>query len=368
MTERYVKEDGYLQTMFVEGGCATLTPTACHRADTTPSGKLGRESNAARSDFIAAPLFHGFGLFNATLALTLSSPIVLRRQFDAETVLADIAARRAAVLVAVPVMLQRMLALPDRVRLARDDFNSGEAALYRDHVAQGLILGRRMGLSADAQLVIAGRSTDTALTLAPMIHQFKWQPDDWNRLAAGTIAGHIIECGAQCSGGNCQVDWRNVPDMAGIGYPIVEAEPDGSFTVTKHAGTGGRVHSDTVKEQLLYELGDPKRYITPDCVADFTTIQLSDVDPNRVRVTGIRGGPRPPTTPRRGARGRSPRARPPSGPRRPRGRRRSRRTGSAPPRSGSRRSRSGRCRPPGPSSDACPGHGRGKRVQGGAYR
>lgn len=150
-------------------------------------------------------------------------------------------------------------------------------------------------LDTGADVVIAGRSTDTALTLAPMVHKFRWQPGDWNKLAAGTIAGHIIECGAQCSGGNCQVDWQNFPDMAGIGYPIIEAEPDASFVVTKHANTGGRVHSDTVKEQLLYELGDPKSYMTPDCVADFTSIQLADIGPDRVRVTGIRGGPRPPT-------------------------------------------------------------------------
>ncbi len=150
-------------------------------------------------------------------------------------------------------------------------------------------------LDTGADVVIAGRSTDTALTLAPMVHKFGWQPGDWDKLAAGTIAGHIIECGAQCSGGNCQTDWQSIPDMANIGYPIVEAEPDGSFTVTKHAGAGGRVHSDTVKEQLLYELGDPKRYMTPDCIADFTTVQLADTGPDRVRVTGIRGGPRPPT-------------------------------------------------------------------------
>ncbi len=150
-------------------------------------------------------------------------------------------------------------------------------------------------LDTGADVVIAGRSTDTALTLGPMVHEFKWKPDDWNKLAAGTIAGHIIECGAQCSGGNCQVDWENIPDMADVGYPIVEAEPDGTFTVTKHAGTGGRVHSDTVKEQLLYELGDPKGYLTPDCSADFTSIQLEDSGANRVRVSGITGGPRPPT-------------------------------------------------------------------------
>jgi hypothetical protein len=150
-------------------------------------------------------------------------------------------------------------------------------------------------LATGADVVIAGRSTDTALTLAPMVHEFGWKPDDWDKLAAGTIAGHIIECGAQCTGGNCQVDWENIPDMADIGYPIIEAEPDGSFTVTKHAKAGGRVNTDTVKEQLLYELGDPRRYITPDCIADFTSIQLADSGPDRVRVSGVRGGPRPPT-------------------------------------------------------------------------
>ena len=150
-------------------------------------------------------------------------------------------------------------------------------------------------LDLGADVVIAGRSTDTALTLAPMVHRFGWKPDDWDKLAAGTIAGHIVECGAQSTGGNCQIDWQNIPDMADIGYPIVEAEPDGTFTVTKHQAAGGHVHSDIVKEQLLYELGDPKRYITPDCIADFTTIQLTDVEENRVRVTGIRGGPKPPT-------------------------------------------------------------------------
>ncbi len=149
-------------------------------------------------------------------------------------------------------------------------------------------------LATGANVVIAGRSTDTALALAPMIHRFGWRASEYDKLAAGTIAGHIIECGAQCTGGNCQVDWRRIPDVANIGYPIVEAEPDGTFVVTKHASTGGRVSVDSVKEQLLYELGDPKNYITPDCSADFTSIRLAPDGENRVRVTGIRGGPRPP--------------------------------------------------------------------------
>src|ERR1051325_3416374 len=148
-------------------------------------------------------------------------------------------------------------------------------------------------LDAGADVVITGRCTDPALTLGPMIHRFGWGPEDYDRLAAGTIAGHIIECGAQCSGGNCQVDWQNLPDLDNIGYPIVEAHADGPFAVTKHPGTGGRVHSDILKEQLLYELGDPRNYINPDCVADFTSIQLRDEGPEHVRVSGIRGRKRP---------------------------------------------------------------------------
>lgn len=146
-------------------------------------------------------------------------------------------------------------------------------------------------LRQGAQIVITGRATDTGLTLAPLIHEFGWRAGDWDKLSAGTIAGHIIECGAQCSGGNCQYDWRSIPDLANVGFPIVEASPDGTFIITKHEGTGGRVSVQTVKEQLLYEMGDPREYITPDCVADFTTIHLEDAGTNRVRVYGIKGRP-----------------------------------------------------------------------------
>lgn len=146
-------------------------------------------------------------------------------------------------------------------------------------------------LNRNAQIVITGRATDTGLTLAPLMHEFGWASDDWNRIAAGTIAGHIIECGAQCSGGNCQHDWRNIPNLADVGFPIVEVAPDGTFVVTKHDNTGGCVSIPSVKEQLVYEMGDPHEYITPDCVADFTTINLKDDGPNRVRVFGIEGRP-----------------------------------------------------------------------------
>ena len=143
-------------------------------------------------------------------------------------------------------------------------------------------------LDAGAQIVLTGRGTDPGLVLGPLIHEFGWQADDYDRLAAGTIAGHIVECGAQCTGGN-YTDWRKVPDLANVGYPIIEAGADGDFVVTKHAGTGGLVTPDTVAHQLVYEMGDPSAYITPDCIADFTSFELSEDGPDRVRVSGVRG-------------------------------------------------------------------------------
>jgi hypothetical protein len=165
----------------------------------------------------------------------------------------------------------------------RDRIQSANAYLGAAPIVEGLNRG--------AHVVITGRATDTGLTLAPLVHEFGWAEDDWNRLAAGTIAGHIIECGAQCSGGNCQFNWQDIPDMANVGFPIAEASADGTFVITKHDGTGGRVNLPSVKEQLVYEMGDPNEYITPDCVADFTTIQLADDGPDRVRVFGIKGRP-----------------------------------------------------------------------------
>ena len=146
-------------------------------------------------------------------------------------------------------------------------------------------------LGRGAQIVVGGRLTDTGLTLAPLMHEFGWKFDQWDLVSAGTIAGHIIECGAQASGGNCQYDWQTIPDLANVGFPIVEASPNGEFVVTKHKGTGGRVSVQSVKEQLLYEMGDPKAYITPDVVADFSSIHLEDAGEDRVRVYGIKGAP-----------------------------------------------------------------------------
>jgi hypothetical protein len=127
-----------------------------------------------------------------------------------------------------------------------------------------------------------------------MIYEFGWSFDDFDKMAAGTIAGHIIECGGQASGGNF-TDWQEVEDFTDIGFPIIEAQPNGEFFVTKHEGTGGLVSEMTVKEQLLYEIGDPKEYITPDCIADFTTVQLQQAGDDRVKVSGIKGRPHTPT-------------------------------------------------------------------------
>jgi len=146
---------------------------------------------------------------------------------------------------------------------------------------------RALGMGAD--VVVTGRSTDTALTYGPLIHDFGWADDDYDRIAAGVVAGHINECGAQCSGGNCLIDWWEIPEMATIGFPIVEASPDGTFIVTKHDGTGGRVTRASVAEQIVYEMGDPSTYITPDVIADFTTIHLEEEGGDRVRVHGVKG-------------------------------------------------------------------------------
>src|SRR5205807_6312536 len=118
--------------------------------------------------------------------------------------------------------------------------------------------------------------------MATLRFEFGWPAQDWNKIAAGIVAGHIIEGGAQCSGGNCLYDWKSIPDLANVGYPLVEARADGTFVVTKHPGTGGRVSVPTISEQLVYEMGDPRSYITPDVIADFTTIRLAQDGADRV--------------------------------------------------------------------------------------
>ena len=146
-------------------------------------------------------------------------------------------------------------------------------------------------LKQGAQVIITGRVTDPGLVLAPMIYEFGWKEDDWDKLAAGTVAGHILECGAQATGGNF-TRWWEVADYAHIGYPFVEAYNNGTFYVTKHPGTGGMVTVDTISEQIVYEMDDPNNYISPDVRVDFTTIQLAQEGKDRVKVFGIKGYPR----------------------------------------------------------------------------
>lgn len=174
------------------------------------------------------------------------------------------------------------------------NLDTGEPlSVIRDRVqSANVYMGARPileALSLGADLVVTGRSTDTALTYAPMIHEFGWAMDDWNRLASGVVAGHINECGAQSTGGNCLADWWSIPNLAKVGFPIIEVGSDGNFVVTKHEGSGGRVTRATVTEQILYEMGDPITYITPDVIADFTTIELKDEGNDRVRVEGVQG-------------------------------------------------------------------------------
>ncbi|MCX6165379.1 MAG: DUF1446 domain-containing protein [Ignavibacteriae bacterium] len=146
-------------------------------------------------------------------------------------------------------------------------------------------------LKQGADIVITGRVTDTGLTLAPMIYEFGWDMNNFDLMAAGTVAGHILECGGQASGGNFLGKWQDVPDLANIGFPIAEAYANGEFFITKHEHTGGLVSLETVSEQLVYEIGNPKDYITPDCVADFTSIKLEDDGKDMVKVFGIKGHP-----------------------------------------------------------------------------
>ncbi|MBV1690392.1 DUF1446 domain-containing protein [Novosphingobium sp. G106] len=143
-------------------------------------------------------------------------------------------------------------------------------------------------LGAGADVVITGRAVDSALALGPLIHEFGWSPDDLDLLAAGTLAGHLLECSAQVTGGTF-TDWREVPDWAGIGMPIGECSADGGLVITKPEGTGGLVSVGTVSEQLLYEVSDPQRYIVADVVCDFTAVTLTQVGPDRIEVKGARG-------------------------------------------------------------------------------
>jgi hypothetical protein len=144
-------------------------------------------------------------------------------------------------------------------------------------------------LKRGADIVVTGRTTDTGLTLAPMIYEFGWDAKNYDLMAAGTVAGHILECGAQATGGNFLGDWESIENFTEIGFPIAEAYPNGEVIITKHENTGGKVSFETIAEQLVYEIGDPKEYITPDCIADFTSIKLEEVGKDKVKVFNVKG-------------------------------------------------------------------------------
>ncbi|WP_372751350.1 acyclic terpene utilization AtuA family protein [Labilibaculum sp.] len=148
-------------------------------------------------------------------------------------------------------------------------------------------------LESGADLILAGRVTDTSVTMAPMIHELGWKLDDWNKIAAGLVAGHIIECGAQSTGGNF-TDWQKVSRWDNMGYPIVEMHKNGEFIVYKHENTGGLISIDTIREQLVYEMGNPAQYISPDVVADFSQIKLEQIGENEVLVKNAKGHPSTP--------------------------------------------------------------------------
>jgi len=174
----------------------------------------------------------------------------------------------------------------ESIRTISDNLVTANAYLGAHSIAELLVQG--------AEIIITGRVADPSLTLGPCVAHYQWQWDDYDRLAAGTIAGHLIECGTQVTGGVC-TNWLAVPDQAHIGYPVVEVHEDGSFVVTKPKNTGGVVNEQTVKEQLLYEIGDPYNYLSPDVTVSFLDLKLQSDGENRIKITGAKGRP-PPTT------------------------------------------------------------------------
>lgn len=200
---------------------------------------------------------------------------------------------------AAGVELRVAIVTGDDLQPSRADLESSMRPLFDDGPlpAQTLSINAYLGalpiaqaLATEADVVVTGRVADSALVLAPLLHEFGWALDDHDRLAQGSLAGHVIECGAQCTGGNF-TDWEAVPGYEDMGFPILECSADGSFIVTKPAGTGGLVSPLTVAEQILYEIGDPRAYVLPDVVCNFADVQLETIGPDRVRVQGARGYP-----------------------------------------------------------------------------
>lgn len=192
-----------------------------------------------------------------------------------------------------------LLATIPAAEIAAMDTMEGIGFDGRPIIAANAYLGARpvaQAVATGADVVLVGRTTDSALALGPLIHEFGWGPEDLDLLAQGTVAGHLLECGGQVTG--CYFSdpgFKDVPDVARAGFPIAECRADGTFTVTKPAGTGGLVNRATVTEQLLYEMHDPAAYLVPDVTLDCTDLDATEEAPNRVRITGARGHAPPPT-------------------------------------------------------------------------
>lgn len=186
--------------------------------------------------------------------------------------------------------------------LQNGDFPNLETARPIDDIRNRLVTANAyfgaapivQALQKGAHLVITGRVADPSLTVAPCVFSFNWAPDDYDRVAAATVAGHLIECGTQVTGG-ISTDWLELPNPRNIGFPIVEVSRDGAIVVTKPPDTGGQVTSTTVTEQLLYEIGDPDHYLSPDATVSFTSLQLAEAGPDRIKVAGAKGQSPPPT-------------------------------------------------------------------------
>jgi hypothetical protein len=222
------------------------------------------------------------------------NPLACARAAGAVLVGSGLSARRIGV-VTGDDLLPRLLELQEQGRRF-ENLDTGEslADLARPIVSANAYLGARPiadALAGGADIVITGRVADASLTVGPAAHAFGWKWDEWNTLAGASVAGHLIECGAQVTGGLFR-DWREL-NLADVGYPIAEVERDGSCTVTKPPGTGGAVNRRTVSEQLVYEIGDPAHYLTPDVDVDFTTVELSELGDDRVAVRGAIGRPAP---------------------------------------------------------------------------
>src|SRR5579859_4113887 len=184
------------------------------------------------------------------------------------------------------------------VSLAHMDTREDIAAIRERLVFASAYLGARPlveALDAGADIVLTGRVADAALFLAPMVHELGWRWDEWDKLAQGMVVGHLLECSGQATGGNFGGDWRSIPDLAHIGYPIAEVWENGEALISKAPGTGGCVSFDTLREQLLYEVHDPAHYLTPDVDVDMTTLHMEEIGPDMVRVTGATGRPAPAT-------------------------------------------------------------------------